>query len=47
MTIEVQASIVMIRWNKSACWKDPTKIVISATKPLSPGNPSEARPAMT
>ena len=28
-------------------WKEPTKTVISATKPLKPGRPNDARPAIT
>ena len=30
---------VHTRWNVSGCWNEPVKMVISAMKPLSPGNP--------
>ena len=43
----VQAMIVTTRWNVSSFMNAPLKMVISATKPLSPGSPRFARPAMT
>ena len=47
ITIAVQAMIVATRWNVPAFSNEPTKIVISATKPEKPGKPRLARPATT
>ena len=47
MTIDVQAMTVTTRWNVSAFINAPLKMVISATKPLRPGSPRLARPAIT
>ena len=44
---DVQAMTVTTRWQVSSCMKAPVKMVISATKPLRPGSPRLARPAMT
>ena len=46
-TIEVQATMVQTRWKVSAFWNEPTKMVISATKPEKPGRPRLAKPATT
>ena len=47
ITMDVQAMIVNTRWKVSVSWNAPTNTVISATNPLNPGRPREARPAIT
>jgi hypothetical protein len=41
ITIDAQANIVARRYMPPGCCQEPMKTVISATKPLRPGSPSE------